>query len=87
MTKEQFADLEEQLREALRRTGLSHHELARQSGVSQPVLSRFLSGERSLTLPVAAKICRSLGLRLCANEADAGHGEAPPVKKTRKSKT
>lgn len=86
MTKEPFADLEEQLREALRKTGLSHHELGRRSGVSQPILSRFLSGERSLTLPIAAKVCRALGLRLCPVEEDAGQGGMAPEKRTRERK-
>lgn len=72
MTKEQLANLEEQLRTALLRTGLSHHELARRSGVSQPVLSRFISGERSLSLPIASKLCQMLGLRLCGDE-EAAH--------------
>jgi len=78
--------LEEQLREALRKTGLSHHELARRSGVSQPVLSRFLNGQRSLTLPVAAKLCRALGLRLCSVDGDAGPVETPSAPRGRPRK-
>ncbi len=80
MTKEQLANLEEQLRAALRATGLSHHELARRSGVSQPVLSRFLRGERSLTLPVAGKLCAMLGLRLTAD--DKAPDARPPASET-----
>jgi transcriptional regulator with XRE-family HTH domain len=68
LTHEQFATVEEQLRAALQQTGLSHHELARRSGVSQPVLSRFIRGERTLTLPVVNKLCEMLGLHLCRDD-------------------
>jgi transcriptional regulator with XRE-family HTH domain len=85
VTKEQKADLERQLREALGKTGLSLNEIGRRSGVSQPVLSRFMRGERTLTLPVASKLCQMLGLRLCEDEG-AGQAEVPPAKKGRKRK-
>ena len=52
------------LREAIRGCGLSLNELGRKAGVSQPQLSRFLNGERTLTLPAAAKVCEARGLRL-----------------------
>jgi plasmid maintenance system antidote protein VapI len=81
LTKKQLADLEEQLRDALVQTGLSMNELARRSGVSQPILSRFVRGDRSLTLPVAARLCSMLGLRLCAEEKPA---QAPTPKKRKK---
>lgn len=42
----------------------TNRELGRRAGVSQPQLSRFVSGERTLTLPAAAKVCETLGLRL-----------------------
>jgi transcriptional regulator with XRE-family HTH domain len=69
LTQEHLASVEEQLRAALEQTGLSHHELARRSGVSQPILSRFIRGERTLTLPIVNKLCEMLGLKLCPGEA------------------
>ena len=43
---------------------LSLNELGRRCGVSAAQLSRFLHGERSLTLPAAEKVCDYLGLKL-----------------------
>jgi transcriptional regulator with XRE-family HTH domain len=53
-----------QLKEAIRDCGLSLPELSRQTGVSNPQIYRFMSGERSLTLPAAEKLAAFLGLRL-----------------------
>ena len=52
------------LKEAIRDCGLSLPELSRQTGVSNPQIYRFMSGERSLTLPAAEKLAAFLGLRL-----------------------
>ena len=52
------------LRRAIQECGLSHGELARRTGVSQPQLSRFVRGERSLRIDAAAKVWSYLGLGL-----------------------
>jgi len=52
------------LKKAIRDCGLSLPELSRQTGVSNPQIYRFVSGERSLTLPAAEKLAAFLGLRL-----------------------
>jgi transcriptional regulator with XRE-family HTH domain len=57
-------DIEDQLRRAVARSGMSLNRLGRAVGVNQSQLSRFLRGERSLTLTAAAKLCTFLGLRL-----------------------
>jgi transcriptional regulator with XRE-family HTH domain len=62
--REESLPLVEDLRRAVREAGVSLSELGRQAGVSQPQLSRFVSGERTLTLPAAARVCLALGLRL-----------------------
>jgi transcriptional regulator with XRE-family HTH domain len=54
-----------QLQDAIRASGLSLHELGRRTGVSEGQLSRFLRGDRTMTLPAAAKVCRYFGLILC----------------------
>ena len=46
------------------RTDLTQGQLARDSGVHQVVISRFLRGHRSLNLATAGKLCRALGLRI-----------------------
>jgi transcriptional regulator with XRE-family HTH domain len=50
--------------EANQRTGEKNSELSRRSGVSQPQITRFLSGERDISLEVAEKLCAALGLEL-----------------------
>ncbi len=59
-----FKDIEIQLREAIKGSGMSCYEIARRAEVTNSQLSLFLSGQRSLTLTSAAKIARVLGLEL-----------------------
>jgi transcriptional regulator with XRE-family HTH domain len=61
-------DLIEQLRQAVRESGLSLNEIARRSGVDQGQLSRFMRGERTIEMPTAARMCAALGLRLTKNK-------------------
>ena len=55
--------------EANQRTGEKNSELARRSGVSHPQITRFLSGERDISLEVAEKLCAALGLSLVKDPA------------------
>ncbi|QDV27375.1 helix-turn-helix domain-containing protein [Aureliella helgolandensis] len=57
-------DWEELLREGVRNSALTAYAIAQEAGVSDGQLSRFLRGERTLTLPVASKIGRVVGLTL-----------------------
>ena len=57
-------DLETQLKDAIKRSGLSQYQLARLSGVNQAQISYFLSGQRNLTLSSASKLAKVLGLEL-----------------------
>jgi len=68
-----------QLREAISGSGLSLNELGRRTGVSEGQLSRFLRGDRTLTLPAAAKVCLYLGLELSrpAKPGATGPPDAP----------
>jgi transcriptional regulator with XRE-family HTH domain len=52
------------LRRAIRTSGRSLGELGEASGVSAGQLSRFVRGQRSLTLPAAEKLCEVLHLQL-----------------------
>jgi transcriptional regulator with XRE-family HTH domain len=56
--------LVEQLRDAIRGSGQSLNQLSHACGVGRDRLSRFLRGERGLTLDAAEKICRTLRLEL-----------------------
>lgn len=59
-------DIEEQLRAAIRAAPLTPYRIAEQAGVNRSVLTRFLNGERSMTLENAAKVAKVLGLQLTA---------------------
>ena len=54
--------MEEQLREAIAGSGLSLYQLAEAASVDRGMLSRFVRGERTLTLAVVAKVCKALRL-------------------------
>lgn len=56
--------LPEQLRTTIRKSGKPVHQIAQESGVSHPVIFRFLSGERDIRLETAEKLAVTLGLRL-----------------------
>jgi transcriptional regulator with XRE-family HTH domain len=53
-----------QIREAIQDSGKTLVELSESTHVSPSQLSRFLRGERDLTLTSAARVCEVLGLRL-----------------------
>ncbi len=75
-----------QIREAIQGSGLSVSEIARRSGVSHPQISRFIHGERTLTLPAAALVCEALGLRLVGpSEADQPASPTPSTRPSRSS--
>ena len=57
-------NIEEQLRQAILTAGVSRYALSKASGVSQGVLSRFVHGERTVTMDTAARIAAALGLEL-----------------------
>jgi transcriptional regulator with XRE-family HTH domain len=56
----------EQLRELIEAAGPSVYELARDAGVDRSVLSRFLAGQRTITLETADRLAAVLKLRLIA---------------------
>jgi DNA-binding phage protein len=58
------ATMTETLRQAVGHTGKRMTVIAREAGVSQPILFRFVSGERDLTLRSAEKLAVYLGLEL-----------------------
>ncbi len=54
------------LRKAIEASELSIHALAQASGVSHPIILRFLSGERDIRLATADKLAATLGVRVQA---------------------
>ena len=57
-------NLGEQLRQAIRESGLTGYELWKRSGVAEGVISRFMRGKRSPTLRTAGKLTEVLDLAL-----------------------
>jgi transcriptional regulator with XRE-family HTH domain len=57
-------DLEAQLRDAIGASGQSLNQLGQAAGVDSGRLSRFMRGERGLTLEAAGRLCRVLSLHL-----------------------
>lgn len=56
--------LQDQLRQAVHDSGLSVYAVAKGSGIAQPVLHRFVAGERDLTLATASRLADYFGMRL-----------------------
>lgn len=57
-------DIAEQLRDALSQSGRTAYAVGKSAGVDAGQISRFISGERDLTLTTAAKLAAVLGLEL-----------------------
>jgi transcriptional regulator with XRE-family HTH domain len=53
-----------QLKKAIKASGMGYRELSRETGVAQPIISRFMAGERSLTLESVDALAKTLGLEL-----------------------
>jgi transcriptional regulator with XRE-family HTH domain len=69
-----------QLRKAIQESGQSLNQLSKTCGVHNTQLSRFMRGERDITLAAATRICEALRLRLTS----AGP-PAQPKKRPRKN--
>ena len=61
-----MSDLVETLKFAIANSDKSRYAIAHESNVSEAVLSRFVNGERGITLATASKIASVLGLNLVA---------------------
>ena len=59
-----MVDLDKQLRQAIRRSGLTRKQIADRAGVSYSIIHSFDSGERGMTLRVASKVADLLGMEL-----------------------
>ena len=58
----------ELLRKTIEQSGKSRYAIAQETGVSAGILSRFVSGERSITIDTADKLCHALGLTMKAEK-------------------
>lgn len=53
-----------QLRAAVADSGLSQYRIAKETGISQPIITRFVNGDRDMSLENAGKLADFLGLHL-----------------------
>ena len=58
------ADIEDQLRRAIEESPITQYALAKISGIDKGILSRFIRGERTITLATAARLVEALDLEL-----------------------
>ena len=58
------SDIEEQLRQAIIKSGMSRYRLSKLTGVNDAVLCNFVNRKRSVTMTTAAKLAKTLGLSL-----------------------
>lgn len=56
--------LADMIREAIDRSGRSWYSIARETGISNQTLSRFMNGERYLTMDNAARVMHALGFTI-----------------------
>jgi hypothetical protein len=61
--------LARQLQAALKACNKTIYAIAQESGVSAPIIQRFMSGERGITLETAGKLAAYLGLSLLPDAA------------------
>lgn len=65
------------LKRAILESELSVNQIAERSGVAQPILSRFLSGRRTLKLPTVERLAAFFDIRVEQSARTAGEVEAP----------
>lgn len=56
--------ISEQLKEAIRASGKSLYQIAKDTGIANPILYRFMSGQREPSLGTIDRLCSYLGLEL-----------------------
>ena len=61
----------DQLRQAIKQSGFSQYRLAKLSGTDQSQLSRFMHGERGLSIEGIERICELIGARLVVDAKPA----------------
>ena len=56
----------EALKQAIRASGKTPYQIAQDAGISEAVLSRFLTGERDIRMATADKLAEALVLKFAA---------------------
>jgi plasmid maintenance system antidote protein VapI len=67
MPKKKRESLSDELRQAVERSGLSRYAIWQAVGIDQGSMSKFVAGERGLTLESIDKLAELLGLHIVAD--------------------
>ena len=57
-------DIENQLRDAIKRSGLTHYRISIDCNMDNHTIARFVDGRQTITMRPAARIAERLGLEL-----------------------
>ena len=57
-------NIETQLRQAIKQSGLTHYRIGKDCQIDNHCVARFVRGEQTLTLTLAARVAERLGLEL-----------------------
>lgn len=63
------ATLSEQLRHRIEHSGMSRYRICKKIGLAESAMSRFMSGERGLSMDVLDRLFPLLNLRVVAGRA------------------
>lgn len=64
MAKQRMTLVSEQLKQAIEDSGQTRYAIANACGIDHGHFSRFMAGERGLSLDTLDRLCRHLGLEL-----------------------
>ena len=76
----------DQLRAAIGNSGLTRYVIAKAAGIHQTQLSRFMIGQRGLSIEGIDKICELIGARLVVDRNAKRPAQREPNKPKRKGK-
>ena len=65
--KQQRPSLSDELRQAIADSGVSRYGIWQQTGIDQGSLSKFMDGERGLSMESIDKLAELLGLHICTD--------------------
>lgn len=68
--QKQRLSLSDELRQAIEQSGVSRYSIWQQTGIDQGSLSKFMDGERGLSIESIDAIAELLGLHICTADAE-----------------
>ena len=68
--KKQRTSLSDELRQAVEQSGLSRYSIWQQVGIDQGTMSKFMAGDRGLSIESIDKLADLLGLHICSADAE-----------------